>query len=133
MNTNHQMSVRFVPEVRFGPVAKMANALALQARDFAGSSPAGSTKLNNIKMTLKHDLKTIVKGRADLNCVKSGGIAVYYITVEDGTVYSLDIDLSDKHDVGETATFMAHYDKSIILMRWIRRAIEKEELYQVSI
>ena len=83
-------------------------------------------------MILKHDLKTIVKGQADLNCVRSGGIAVFYITVEDGTVYSLDIDLSDRHDVGETATFMAHYDKSVILMRWIRRAIEKEELYPVS-
>lgn len=83
-------------------------------------------------MTLKHDLKTIVKGRADLNCVKSGGIAVYYITVEDGTVYSLDIDLSNKHDVGETATFMAHYDKSIILMRWIRRAIENDELFKIT-
>ena len=83
-------------------------------------------------MILKHDLKTIVKGQADLNCVRSGGIAVYYITVEDGTVYSLDIDLSDRHDVGETATFMSHYDKSVILMRWIRRAIEKEELYPVT-
>ena len=83
-------------------------------------------------MILKHDLKTIVKGQADLNCVRSGGIAVYHITIEDGTVYSLDIDLSNKHDVGETATFMAHYDKSVILMRWIRRAIENDELYPVS-
>jgi hypothetical protein len=83
-------------------------------------------------MMIKHDLKTIVKGSADLNCIRSGGIAVYYITVEDGTVYSLDIDLSNKHDVGETATFMAHYDKSVILMRWIRRAMEKEELYKIS-
>lgn len=78
---------------------------------------------------IKHDLKTIVKGRADLDCVKSGGIAVYIITVEDGTKYTLDIDLSDKHDVGETATFMVHYDKALILMRWIRRAIDNEELY----
>ncbi len=83
-------------------------------------------------MILKHDLKTIVKGQADLNCMRSGGIAVYHITVDDGTVYSLDIDLSDRHDVGETAIFMAHYDKSVILMRWIRRAIEKDELYPVS-
>jgi hypothetical protein len=81
---------------------------------------------------IKHDLKTIVKGQADLNCVKSWGIAVYNITVEDGTIYSLDIDLSDKHDVGETATFLSHYDKAIILMRWIRRAIEKNELYVSS-
>ena len=83
-------------------------------------------------MMMKHDLKTIVKGRADLNCVRSGGIAVYHITVEDGTVYSLDIDLSDRHDVGETSTFMSHYDKSVILMRWIRRSYEKDELYPVT-
>lgn len=81
---------------------------------------------------ISHDLKTIVKGFADLDSVKSGGIAVYHITVEDGTIYSLDIDLSDKHDVGETATFMCHYDKSVILMRWIRRAIENEELYHLK-
>ena len=83
-------------------------------------------------MLIKHDLKTIIKGRADLNCIRSGGIAVYYITVEDGTIYSLDIDLTDRADVGQTATFMAHYDKAIILMRWIRRALERDELYRVS-
>ena len=81
---------------------------------------------------ITHDLKTIVKGTAVLACVKSGGIAVSHITVEDGTIYSLDIDLSDKHDVGETATFMTHYDKSIILMRWIRRAIDNGELYKIN-
>ena len=83
-------------------------------------------------MKIIHDLKTIVKGQANLNCVRSGSIAVYHITVEDGTVYSLDIDLSDTQDVGSTATFEAHYDKSVILMRWIRRAYEKEELYKIS-
>ncbi len=77
---------------------------------------------------LKHDLKTIVKGSADIDCVKSGGTVLYIITVSDGTKYQLEIDLSDKHDVGETASFMSHYDKSIILMRWIRRAIENSEL-----
>jgi hypothetical protein len=81
---------------------------------------------------ITHDLKTIVKGSAVLDCVKAGGIAVYHITVEDGTIYSLDIDLSDKHDVGETATFMSHYNKALILMRWIRRAIDNEELYKIN-
>lgn len=83
-------------------------------------------------MALKHDLKTIVKGSAALDCVKSGGVAVYVITVEDGTKYMLEIDLSDKHDVGETASFMANYDKSIILMRWIRRAIDNETLIEIK-
>lgn len=81
---------------------------------------------------MKHNLKTIVKGTADLDCIRSGGIAIYHITVEDGTKYMLEIDLSDKHDVGETATFIPHYDRAIILMRWIRRAIENNELFEVK-
>lgn len=81
---------------------------------------------------IRHDLKTIVKGAANLDCVKSGGIAVYHITVEDGTVYLLEIDLSDRHDVGDSANFMPHYDKSVILMRWIRRAIENNELFPLN-
>jgi hypothetical protein len=44
----------------------------------------------------------------------------------------LEIDLSDKHDVGETASFLPHYDKSLILMRWIRRAIENETLIYIG-
>ena len=43
-------------------------------------------------MVLKHDLKTIVKGTADIDCVKAGGIVVYHIKVEDGTIYLLEID-----------------------------------------
>ena len=62
-------------------------------------------------MVLRHDLKTIVKGTANIDCVKAGGIVVYHITVED---------------------FMAHYDKAIILMRWIRRAIDNNELYPLN-
>ena len=80
---------------------------------------------------IKHDLKTIVKGQADLYCVMSGGIAVYHITVEDGTVYSISIDLTDKKDVGDSASFLAH-DKAIILMRRIRRAIQNGEIYKVN-
>ena len=83
-------------------------------------------------MVLRHDLKTIVKGTANIDCVKAGGIVVYHITVEDGTIYLLEIDLSDRHDVGDTANFMAHYYKAIILMRWIRRAIDNNELYPLN-
>ena len=42
-----------------------------------------------------------------------------------------DIDLSDKHDVGETATFETEYEKSLILMRWIRRSIENKTLFEI--
>ena len=47
-------------------------------------------------MVLKHDLKTIVKGTADIDCIKAGGIVVYHIKVEDGTIYLLEIDLSNR-------------------------------------
>ena len=73
----------------------------------------------------------IVMGSAKLNCVLSGGIAVYYITSVSGKKYQLEIDLSDKHDVGETATFEVEYDKAIILMRWIRRAIDNNTLIEL--
>lgn len=75
-------------------------------------------------------LTQIVKGKADMVSVQAGGIATYQITTE-GHQYQLDIDLSDKHDVGETATFMCHYDRAIILMRWIRRAIEKGDFIEI--
>lgn len=78
------------------------------------------------------DLKTLVKSPADLDCVKSGGIAVYIITTENEGKYQLEIDLSDTHDVGETATFMSHYEKSLILMRWIRRALENNTLIKIG-
>ena len=78
------------------------------------------------------DLKDIVKGTADLSCVIAGGIAEYILTDINGIKYQLQINLADKHDVGETATFQTHYDKAIILMRWIRRAIENKELIQLS-
>lgn len=80
--------------------------------------------------TIKHDLKTIVKSPADIESVRAGGVVVYVIHVED-TNYMLEIDLADKHDVGASSTFMAHYDKSVILMRWIRRAIESNTLYAI--
>ena len=37
-----------------------------------------------------------------------------------------------RYEVGETATFMPHYDKALILMRWIRRAIDNEEIFKIS-
>jgi hypothetical protein len=78
------------------------------------------------------DLKEIIKGSADLQCVIAGGVAKYIITDPNGIKYLLRIDLSDKHDVGETATFELHYDKAMILMRWIRRAIENNELVRLG-
>lgn len=74
------------------------------------------------------DIKDIVKGKAELECIKSGGIAVYKLTDINGNEYMIDIDLSDKHDVGESAIFEVKYDKAITLMRWIRRAIDENTI-----
>ena len=42
-----------------------------------------------------------------------------------------EIDLSNKHDVGETAAFKP-VEKGLILMRWIRKANENETLIKIS-
>ena len=77
-------------------------------------------------------LKKIINGGcADLSHVIAGGIAVYILTDIDGKKYQVSIDLSDKNDVGATATFELHYDKPIYLMRWIRRAIERGTLIEL--
>ena len=76
-------------------------------------------------------LKEIVKGSARLSCIKSGGVAEYIITSINNKKYMVEIDLSDKKDCGESATFMPEYDKAIVLMRWIRKAIEKNELIEL--
>ena len=73
-------------------------------------------------------LTEIVKGTAQLDCVRSGGIAEYIITSCNGTKYMVEINLSDKVDCGESAKFKPYYDKAIILMRWIRRALDNGEL-----
>ena len=59
------------------------------------------------------DLKELVKSPVDLDCMKSGGVAVYIITAPSGR-YQFEIDLSDTCD---SATFMTHYNKALILMR----------------
>lgn len=77
------------------------------------------------------ELKNIVKGSAKLLFVKSGGIAVYELNSIDGKKYQIEIDLSDKNDVGETAIFETEYVKSLMLMRWIRRSIENGTLVEI--
>ena len=77
------------------------------------------------------ELKNIVKGSAKLLFVKSGGIAVYELNSIDGKKYQIEIDLSDKNDVGETAIFETEYVKSLMLMRWIRISIENGTLVEI--
>ena len=76
------------------------------------------------------DIKPLVKGIAQLQYVMSGGIAVYHIIATDETKYQLEIDLSDKHDVGETAAFKPT-EKALLLMRWIRKANENDALIKI--
>lgn len=77
-------------------------------------------------------LTEIVKGTANLDCIRSGGVAEYIITSCNGVKYMVEIDLSNKVDCGESASFMPHYDKAIILMRWIRRALENGDLMLIG-
>jgi hypothetical protein len=78
-----------------------------------------------------NDIKPIVKGIAQLQYIMSGGIAVYHIQAIDDTQYQLEIDLSDKHDVGETAAFKP-VEKALLLMRWIRKANENNTLIKIK-
>ena len=78
-----------------------------------------------------NDIKPIVKGIAQLQYIMSGGIAVYHIQAIDDTLYQLEIDLSDKHDVGETAAFKP-VEKALLLMRWIRKANENNTLIKIK-
>ena len=77
------------------------------------------------------DIKPLVKGTAQLQYIMSGGIAVYHILGNDGTKYQIEIDLSDKHDVGETAAFKPT-EKALLLMRWIRKANENGTLIEIK-
>lgn len=78
-----------------------------------------------------NDIKDIVKGKAELSRIISGGIADYIITDINNNQFELLIDLTDKHDVGENASFLPFYEKAITLMRWIRRANENDTLIKL--
>lgn len=77
------------------------------------------------------DIKPLIKGIAQLQYIMAGGIAVYHIIDVDGNKYQLEIDLSDKKDVGETAAFKPT-EKGLLFMRWIRKANENDTLIKVK-
>ena len=78
-----------------------------------------------------HDIKPLVKGIAQLQYVLAGGIAVYNIIATDNTEYQLEIDVSNKTDVGESASFNVT-EKALLLMRWIRKANEDDTLIKIK-
>lgn len=59
-------------------------------------------------------------------------MAVYDLCSESGKRYQVNIDLSNKNDVDDTAIFQTHYDKALTLMRRIRRAIDNNQLYVIK-
>jgi hypothetical protein len=73
----------------------------------------------------------LVKGIAILQSVLAGGIAVYKIVAIDGREFQLEIDASNKADVGESASFNAT-EKALLLMRWIRKANEDDTLIKIK-
>ena len=77
------------------------------------------------------DIKPLVKGIALLQSVLAGGIAVYKIVAIDGREFQLEIDASNKADVGESASFNAT-EKALLLMRWIRKANEDDTLIKIK-
>ena len=77
------------------------------------------------------DIKPLVKGTAEMQYVLAGGIAVYKIIAVDGTEYQLEIDLSNKADVGASAEFNVK-EKALLLMRWIRKANEDDTLIKIK-
>lgn len=77
------------------------------------------------------DIKPLVKGMAQLQYVLAGGIAVYKIIATDNTEYQLEIDVSNKTDVGESASFNVT-EKALLLMRWIRKANENDTLIKIK-
>ena len=77
------------------------------------------------------NIKPIVMGIAQLQYIMAGGIAVYHIISTEDKKFQLEIDLSDKHDVGETAAFHPT-EKALLLMRWIRKANENDTLIEIK-
>ena len=77
------------------------------------------------------DIKPLVKGIALLQSVLAGGMAVYNIVAIDGREFQLEIDASNKADVGESASFNAT-EKALLLMRWIRKANEDDTLIKIK-
>ena len=111
----------------YGPCSVVGNTSSLQ--DGVGVRiPHVSTRYNETKFIME-TLKQIVKGSAVLDSIRGGGVASYIVTSENNKRYLLDIDLSNKKDVGDGV--FKREEKAIYLMRWIRKAMEKGELIEL--
>jgi len=75
------------------------------------------------------DLKTIVKGTKATFSHAICGVLYYVVEVGDDK-YQFPVDMNNRDDVG-TTTFVAEY-KAITLMRYIRKAIDNENLIKIK-
>lgn len=78
------------------------------------------------KLTAKHTVTEMVKNgnMANLDCC-IGSNLIYNYVVED-VMYTVPVDVSDRAEVGDS-TFNKQ-EKVMFLMRWINKAIKKDEL-----
>lgn len=74
-------------------------------------------------------LKEIVKDTTSKFSHAIAGVLYYVVEVGDRK-YQFPIDMNDRDDVG-TTTFVSEY-KSITLMRYIRKAIEKDDFIKIK-
>ena len=53
-------------------------------------------------------------------------LIIMYISLK--SIYQINM----MHDVDETASFLPHYDRAIILMRWVRRSIKEDTIIKLK-
>lgn len=74
-------------------------------------------------------LKEIVKDNTARFSHAIAGVLYYVVETPDGK-YQFPVDMNDRDDVG-TTTFVSEY-KAITLMRYIRKAMDKDALIKVG-
>ncbi len=77
------------------------------------------------KVELKHTLKEIVTQPANFAYFNRGKL--FYEVSVDNVNYFFPVDITDTDDIGD-ATFENVYPKALTLMRYIRKAIESDEI-----
>lgn len=80
---------------------------------------------------IMHDLKQIIGDRDRMSEISHciAGVIYYIVTVGESK-YIFPVDMNDKADVG-LATFN-NQEKAIVLMRYIRKAMENDSLIKIK-
>lgn len=74
-------------------------------------------------------IKEIVKDTKSIFSYASAGV-LYYVVEIGNEKYQFPVNMNDKEDVGTTA-FVSEY-KTITLMRYVRKALEKDEFIRIK-